>query len=58
MKRLVRPDEVAEAFLFLASDAASAITGIDLRVDCGLTRTGSSSRRCQTVEGRQGWVDS
>jgi NAD(P)-dependent dehydrogenase (short-subunit alcohol dehydrogenase family) len=37
MKRLVRPDEVAEAFLFLASDAASAITGIDLRVDCGLT---------------------
>jgi meso-butanediol dehydrogenase/(S,S)-butanediol dehydrogenase/diacetyl reductase len=37
MKRLVRTDEVAEAFLFLASDAASAITGIDLRVDCGLT---------------------
>jgi meso-butanediol dehydrogenase / (S,S)-butanediol dehydrogenase / diacetyl reductase len=37
MKRLVRPDEVAQAFLFLASDQASAITGIDLRVDCGLT---------------------
>jgi NAD(P)-dependent dehydrogenase (short-subunit alcohol dehydrogenase family) len=37
MQRLVRPDEVAQAFLFLASDAASAITGIDLRVDCGLT---------------------
>ena len=37
MKRLVRPDEIAQAFLFLASDAASAITGIDLRVDCGLT---------------------
>jgi NAD(P)-dependent dehydrogenase (short-subunit alcohol dehydrogenase family) len=37
MKRLVRTDEVAQAFLFLASDAASAITGIDLRVDCGLT---------------------
>ena len=37
MKRLVRPDEVADAFVFLASDAASAITGIDLRVDCGLT---------------------
>ena len=31
------PDEIAQAFLFLASDAASAITGIDLRVDCGLT---------------------
>jgi NAD(P)-dependent dehydrogenase (short-subunit alcohol dehydrogenase family) len=37
MQRLVQPDEIAEAFLFLASDAASAITGIDLRVDCGLT---------------------
>jgi NAD(P)-dependent dehydrogenase (short-subunit alcohol dehydrogenase family) len=37
MKRLVRPEEVAAAFLFLASDEASAITGIDLRVDCGLT---------------------
>ena len=37
MKRLVRTDEVAHAFLFLASDQASAITGIDLRVDAGLT---------------------
>ena len=37
MKRLVQPDEVAQAFLFLASDQASAITGIDLRVDGGLT---------------------
>jgi len=37
MKRLVQPDEIAQAFLFLASDQASAITGIDLRVDGGLT---------------------
>ena len=37
MKRLVRTEEVAQAFLFLASDQASAITGIDLRVDGGLT---------------------
>jgi meso-butanediol dehydrogenase/(S,S)-butanediol dehydrogenase/diacetyl reductase len=37
MKRLVRTDEVAQAFLFLGSDQASAITGIDLRVDAGLT---------------------
>jgi NAD(P)-dependent dehydrogenase (short-subunit alcohol dehydrogenase family) len=37
MKRLVQPEEVAQAFLFLASDQASAITGIDLRVDGGLT---------------------
>jgi NAD(P)-dependent dehydrogenase (short-subunit alcohol dehydrogenase family) len=37
MRRLVRTDEVAAAFVFLASDEASGITGIDLRVDCGLT---------------------
>jgi NAD(P)-dependent dehydrogenase (short-subunit alcohol dehydrogenase family) len=37
MKRLVKPDEVAQAFLFLASDQATAITGIELRVDAGLT---------------------
>ena len=37
IKRLIRPEEVAQAFLFLASDQASAITGIDLRVDGGLT---------------------
>jgi NAD(P)-dependent dehydrogenase (short-subunit alcohol dehydrogenase family) len=37
LKRLVRPEEIAQAFLFLASDQASAITGIDLRVDGGLT---------------------
>ena len=37
MRRLVKTDEIARAFLFLASDDASAITGIDLRVDCGLT---------------------
>jgi NAD(P)-dependent dehydrogenase (short-subunit alcohol dehydrogenase family) len=37
MRRLVRPDEVAAACAFLASDDASAITGIDLTVDCGLT---------------------
>jgi NAD(P)-dependent dehydrogenase (short-subunit alcohol dehydrogenase family) len=37
MRRLVRPEEVAAAFAFLASDDASGITGIDLRVDCGLT---------------------
>ena len=37
MKRLVTTDEIAQAFLFLASGQASAITGIDLRVDGGLT---------------------
>ena len=37
LRRLVRTDEIAQAFLYLASDHASAITGIDLRVDAGLT---------------------
>lgn len=34
-QRLVEPAEVAQAVAFLASDAASAITGINLPVDCG-----------------------
>lgn len=33
--RLVEPSEVAEAVAFLASDRASAITGVDLPVDAG-----------------------
>jgi NAD(P)-dependent dehydrogenase (short-subunit alcohol dehydrogenase family) len=32
---MVRPEEVAEAIGFLLSPAASAITGINLPVDCG-----------------------
>jgi NAD(P)-dependent dehydrogenase (short-subunit alcohol dehydrogenase family) len=35
MKRLVQPEEVAYAFLFLASDEASMVTGTNLRVDGG-----------------------
>jgi NAD(P)-dependent dehydrogenase (short-subunit alcohol dehydrogenase family) len=37
MKRMVRTEEVAAAFAFLASDDAGGITGTELRVDCGLT---------------------
>ena len=37
MRRLVKPAEIAAAFAFLASDDASAITGQNLIVDCGLT---------------------
>lgn len=33
--RLVKPEEVAEAGFFLCSAAASAITGVNLAVDCG-----------------------
>lgn len=36
MKRMGRPEEAAKAILFLASDDASFITGIDMFVDGGL----------------------
>ena len=35
LRRLVMPEEVAEAVFFLCSPAASAITGTTLPVDCG-----------------------
>jgi NAD(P)-dependent dehydrogenase (short-subunit alcohol dehydrogenase family) len=38
--RMVLPEEVAKAVLFLASDMASAITGVNLLVDCGASVTG------------------
>jgi NAD(P)-dependent dehydrogenase (short-subunit alcohol dehydrogenase family) len=37
MKRLGRPEEVAETVLFLVSPKASYITGINLMVDGGWT---------------------
>lgn len=36
LRRIVEPVDVARAVSFLASDAASAITGVSLVVDCGL----------------------
>ncbi|MGG5822710.1 SDR family NAD(P)-dependent oxidoreductase [Falsiroseomonas sp. HW251] len=35
LRRWLSPEEVADAALFLASDASSAVTGERIRVDCG-----------------------
>lgn len=37
MRRVAQPHEIASAILFLASDAASAMTGAVVPVDCGYT---------------------
>jgi NAD(P)-dependent dehydrogenase (short-subunit alcohol dehydrogenase family) len=39
VNRLGRPEEIAQAALFLASDAASFVTGADMLVDGGYTAT-------------------
>jgi len=48
--RVVEPIDVARAVAFLASDAASAITGVALPVDCGLTSGNMVMARELTLE--------
>ena len=48
--RVVEPVDIARAVAFLASDAASAITGVALPVDCGLTSGNILMRRDLTLE--------
>lgn len=51
--RLVDPEHIAQAVLFLSSDAAEVITGIDLPVDAGWL-VGTSWQTYGGVRGRRG----
>jgi NAD(P)-dependent dehydrogenase (short-subunit alcohol dehydrogenase family) len=50
LRRIVEPIEVTRAVAFLASDAASAITGVVRPVDCGLTAGNIVMARELTLE--------
>ncbi len=50
LRRVVKPHEVASAVSFLASDAAAAITGVTLPVDCGLNAGNIVMSRELTLE--------
>jgi NAD(P)-dependent dehydrogenase (short-subunit alcohol dehydrogenase family) len=49
--RIGEPDDVANAVLFLASDEASFITGVDLAVDGGLTSLAASALLSTRIRG-------
>ncbi len=37
VKRMIEPDEMGEAVMYLCSDAAGCMTGVDMTIDCGWT---------------------
>ena len=50
LARIAEPSDIANAVLFLASDQASAITGAELVVDCGLSAGNIVMSRELTLE--------
>ena len=52
-ERLVEPDEIARACVFMLSDMSSCVTGSNLVADCGMTSQLISKEpyKSQTIEG-------
>ena len=51
LRRFVQPADVGEAIFFLCSDAASAITGVTLPIDCGWLATSAYTAYAAVPEG-------
>ena len=51
LRRFVQPADVGEAIFFLCSDAASAITGVTLPIDCGWLATSAYTAYAAVPDG-------
>jgi glucose 1-dehydrogenase len=55
LRRTGKPEDIGEAVMWLASDAASYITGVSLRIDGGLILPGMPERNDETMQ-YYGWA--